>query len=313
MQTILGAGGGIGGPLAEEIRRTSALLRLVSRNPKKVNATDEVVAADLLNKDQVMKAVQGSKVVYVTVGLSYNAKIWEEQWPLLMRNVLDACSQHRAKLVFLDNVYMIGGDNVKRITEESPISPVSRKGNVRATLTRMILEAAEKGRVEAIIARSADYYGPVPDNRSMVIETVYKNLLKGKAAYWFCTADAKHSVTYVPDAAIAMALLGNTSDAFNQIWNLPTSAEAPTGRQWVEMFAEELGKPAKIQILSKGMTRLIGLFVPALRESVEMLYQFDRDYVFDSTKFIRRFKMQPKSPLEGVRETVEALLTRIVK
>ena len=305
MQTILGAGGGIGGPLAEEIRKRSSILRLVSRNPKKVNAADELIAANLLNRDQVFDAVQGSEVVYLTVGLPYNLKIWEEQWPILMRNVLDACAHHRAKLVFLDNVYMIGGDNVNWMTEESPISPISKKGIVRAKLTRMILEAVEEGELEAIIARCADYYGPVPDNRSVVIETVYKNLIKNKAAYWFCNPNVRHSITYVPDAARAMALLGNTPDAYNQIWNLPTSPEAPTGRQWVEMFAAELGKPAKIRILSKGMTRLLGLFAPVLRESVEMLYQYDRDYVFDSTKFINRFSMHPTSLREGVHQTAE--------
>jgi nucleoside-diphosphate-sugar epimerase len=307
MQTILGAGGGIGTPLAEELRNFTSALRLVSRNPKSANASDECVAADLLNKTQVMDAVRGSDVVYLTAGLVYNSKIWEAQWPVIMRNVLDACEAHKAKLLFFDNVYGIGGDNVKHITEESPLSPVSKKGTVRAALDRMILEASDKGKVQSIIARCADYFGPVPDNRSPLIETVYKNLKNAKAAYWFCDADVKHSVTYVPDAAKAVALLGNTPDAYNQIWNLPTSAEAPTGRQWIELFAAELRTPPKTQILSRNMCRLLGLFVPVLRESVEMLYQYDRDYVFDSAKFSKRFNIQPTTPKDAVRQTVAVL------
>ena len=73
----------------------------------------------------------------------------------------------------------------------------------------------------ALIARSADFYGP-GNEKSFVTEMVYKNIKTGKAANWFINADKKHSFTYTPDAAKATALLGNTKDAYNQIWHLPT-------------------------------------------------------------------------------------------
>ncbi|MBA5844882.1 NAD-dependent dehydratase, partial [Escherichia coli] len=76
-----------------------------------------------------------------------------------IKNVIDACSTHNAKLVFFDNVYAIGGDNVKHITENSPISPTSKKGEVRAEVNKLILDSVEKGKLNAIIARSADFFG----------------------------------------------------------------------------------------------------------------------------------------------------------
>ena len=42
MQTILGSGGAIGLPLAKELKSFTSQIRLVSRNPKKVNDTDEL-------------------------------------------------------------------------------------------------------------------------------------------------------------------------------------------------------------------------------------------------------------------------------
>jgi nucleoside-diphosphate-sugar epimerase len=111
MQTILGAGGVIGSELAKSLPKFTNQIRLVSRNPKKVNQSDEIVSADLLNGEQTLKAVEGSEVVYLTAGLPYNIKIWQSQWPTIMRNVIGACVQHNAKLVFFDNVYSYGRVN----------------------------------------------------------------------------------------------------------------------------------------------------------------------------------------------------------
>ena len=143
-QTILGAGGAIGIELAKALTTFTADIRLVGRNPKKVNSTDQLYQADLTNRDQVFKAVEGSQVVYLMVGFDYNTKLWQQMWPPLIKNVTDACLHHQAKLLFFDNVYAIGGDNVNHITEHSPISPTSKKGEVRAAVDKLILESIDK-------------------------------------------------------------------------------------------------------------------------------------------------------------------------
>ncbi|HEX7583349.1 MAG TPA: NAD(P)H-binding protein, partial [Prolixibacteraceae bacterium] len=81
MQTILGSGGAIGIELAKALKEFTSEIRLVSRNPKKVNATDELMSADLLNTEDVRKAVKGSSVVYVTIGFPYSVKVWKKSWP----------------------------------------------------------------------------------------------------------------------------------------------------------------------------------------------------------------------------------------
>jgi len=47
MQTILGAGGPIDVELAKALPKYTDKIRLVSRNPKRINDTDELVSADL--------------------------------------------------------------------------------------------------------------------------------------------------------------------------------------------------------------------------------------------------------------------------
>ncbi|GIV44051.1 MAG: hypothetical protein KatS3mg035_1174 [Bacteroidia bacterium] len=168
-QTILGAGGAIGTELAKALRDYTIDIRLVSRNPKKVNPDDELFKADLSQKEQVEKAVQGSEIVYLTIGLDYKTQLWQKMWVPLIEHVIVACQKHNCKLVFFDNVYAIGGDNVKHITEESPISPCSKKGEVRAEVDRRILKAIESNQIKAIIARAPDFFSEFKD-KSLVDE-----------------------------------------------------------------------------------------------------------------------------------------------
>ena len=306
MQTILGASGAIGTELAKALKNYTDDIRLVSRNPKKINDTDTILSADLTQREEVFRAVKGSSIVYLTVGLEYNINVWKKHWPALMTNVIDACIENNARFVFFDSVYMIGGDNVKHITEESPFSPTSKKGEMRVLLNKMILNAIETRNLKVIIARAPDFYGAVKD-RSMPTELIYKNLIAGKKAQWLFNAKVKHSFIYVPDAAKATALLGNTEIAYNQIWNLPTDKHSMTGEEWIQLFAKEMGKSAKYQLVPAWMVCTIGIFVRFMKEIYEMRYQFDRDYFFDSSKFENYFKVKPTSYQEGVKETLAAL------
>lgn len=305
MQSILGSGGAIGIELAKALKEFTSEIRLVSRNPKKVNTTDELRSADLLNVADVRKAVQGSSVVYVTVGFHYSIKVWKESWPKLITNVITACKEHNCKLVFFDNIYMYDSNNLNGMTEGTPIKPPSKKGKIRAEIAKMIMDDVREGKLTALIARSADFYGPEILNTSMLTETVFKPLSNGKKANWMSSVNFKHSFTYTPDAGKATALLGNTEDAYNQVWHLPTAANPFTGKAWIEAIAKEIGVKPKYQAAPKFLVRIIGLFVPIMREMVEMMYQYDRDYVFDSGKFEKRFDFKPTPYIDGIREIVK--------
>jgi len=307
MQTILGSGGAIGTELAKALKQYTSDIRLVSRNPKKVNDTDTLFPADLSDKSQVSKAIEGSEICYLTLGYEYKTKVWQEKWPALIKNVVEACIQHKTKLVFFDNVYAIGGDNVKHITELSPISPTSKKGKVRAFVDQHILENIETGKLNAIIARSPDFFGPSNKETSLVLNLVYDNFAKGKKAQWFCNADVIHTMGYTPDLAKGTAILGNTADAYNQIWNLPVDMNVLTGREWVKLFATEMNASDKVTVLPMWGLKLLGVFIPIMREMPEMMYQFDRPYNFDCTKFMNRFEFKTTSNLDAVKFAIEAL------
>lgn len=305
MQTILGANGTIGSVLARELRTYTNKIRLVSRNPVKVNDSDELFPADLSQPGLVEKAVEGSDVVYLVVGFDYKVKVWEEKWPVLMRATIDACIKHKAKLVFFDNVYMYDMTVIPHMTEDSAINPPSKKGAVRKLIAQMILDEVKAGNLRALIARSADFYGP-HNEKSFVNEVVYKNIKKGKSANWFINADKKHSFTFTPDAAKATALLGNTDDAYNQVWHLPTDKNSLTGKEFIQLFAEEMKTVTKVSVMPMWLIKVLGIFIPIMKEMPEMMYQYDRDYFFDSSKFDKRFDFKTTSYHDGVKMTVSS-------
>ncbi|HMO41424.1 MAG TPA: NAD-dependent epimerase/dehydratase family protein [Saprospiraceae bacterium] len=307
MQTIIGANGAIGTPLAKELRHYTDRVRLVSRNPKAVHPDDELLAANLLDFKDIDRAVAGSEVVYITIGFAYNIHEWRKVWPPFIQQMIEACERHNAKMVFFDNVYMYDIKAIPHMTEDAPMHPPSKKGTVRKQLVEMIFEAVEAGRIQALIARGADFYGP-GNTTSFLIETIAKPLKQGKRVTILGAADKKHSYTYTPDAAKATAILGNTPDAYNQIWHMPTHPDTLTQREWLELFAREMGIAVpKYSVLPKWMLGMLGIFVPFMREVHEMIYQFDRDYFLDSSKFEQRFNFQPTDYQTGARATVQAL------
>jgi nucleoside-diphosphate-sugar epimerase len=305
-QTILGSGGGIGVPLAMELKNFTDNIRLVSRNPKKVNDTDELFPVDVNDLTLIDKAIEGSEVVYVTIGFEYNLKVWQKTWPSFLQEVINSCIRHGSKLVFFDNIYMYSKNSVPFMTEDSATDPPSEKGKVRMKLRKMILEATEKNNLTALIARSADFYGPWNKNSALTM-MVADNLIKGKKAQVFGDPGKIHTYTYTPDAARATALLGNTPDAFNKEWHVPTTKEKLTNLQWIDLIAGELNTTAKIQKVPGLMISILGIFVPIMKEFPEMLYQYEQDYVFDSSKFEKRFGIFATPPEEGIKKLIESL------
>jgi nucleoside-diphosphate-sugar epimerase len=195
---------------------------------------------------------------------------------------------------------MYDKDHLNPMTENTKVNPPSKKGEIRKQIAEMIMEQAEVGEFKALIARSADFYGPAIENTSLLTETVFKPLSQGKTANWLADDSCKHSFTFTPDAAKATALLGNTDHAYGQVWHLPTASNPLTGEEWVEAIAKKLDVKPKHRVVSPFIVRIMGWFIPIMKESVEMLYQYDRDYVFDSSKFASEFDLKPTPYEEGI-------------
>jgi nucleoside-diphosphate-sugar epimerase len=307
MITILGAGGVISNHLVPLLAAQNKPFRVVSRTARPTPGATEVVAADITDRDQTIRAVAGSSVVLLLVGLKYDRKVWAEQWPRIMANTIEACKRAGARLVFFDNVYMYGRVN-GTMTEETPFNPCSRKGEIRAQIATTLLNEIQAGSLTAIIARAADFYGPAsPTGVANVL--VFDAWAKNQKASWLVNDSVPHSLIYTPDAARAVLTLAESESesesesAWNQTWHLPTTPNPPTGREFITAAAQAMNRAPKYRVLSPLMVRLFGWFNPVVGEIYEMLYQNDSPYVFDSSKYARAFGFSGTPYDEGIRAT----------
>ncbi|SYZ74664.1 NAD-dependent epimerase/dehydratase [Candidatus Zixiibacteriota bacterium] len=299
---ILGAGGAIGSVLAEELIRNGKKIKLVSRSGRAFPGT-ESAAADLTDLTSVQNAVEPNATVYLLAGLPYDHKIWKIQWPLIMRNAVTACGEKSARLLFFDNVYMYGRVDGP-MTENTPNYPCSKKGEIRSEIAEYLMSQVKNGKLNALIARAADFYGPYSEKSSVPYFLIFSRLSTGKKAQCLVSARTRHSYTYTGDCGKALYLLANSENTFNQIWHLPTASPPLTGEEFIKLSAEKLGAKPDYQVLKKWMARSLGVFNKAVAESYEMLYQNEFDYVFDSSKFVSRFNIEATPYEKGIAETV---------
>ncbi|WP_310636332.1 NAD-dependent epimerase/dehydratase family protein [Delftia acidovorans] len=288
MQTILGANGQIAVELARELHRNyTHNLRLVSRNPRKVNDTDELVSADLTNSAQTLEAVRGSEVVYFTAGLPPDTELWEGQFPAMLRNALDATRAAGARFVYFDNTYMYP-QTAQRQTEETAFAPVGRKGRVRALMAEMVLAEMQRGDIPVAIARAPEFYGP-GKTQSITNTLVIGPLKAGQKAKVPVRDDKLRTLIWTPDASRAMAAIGNAHDAYGQTWHLPCWDERLTYQAFVNLAAATFGVEPRYKVLSHLAMVVAGWVSKPVRELRELLPRYAHDNVFDSSKFKRRF------------------------
>jgi nucleoside-diphosphate-sugar epimerase len=308
LHTLLGANGTIATELLPILFKNNEAVRLVSRNPKPVQGA-ETVKADVLDYEQVLQAVAGSHVVYLLVGLEYNFKVWRTSWPLIMRNVINACKATGAKLIYFDNIYMYG-KVAGKITEETPFKPVSKKGEVRAQVDTMLLNEMKAGTVKAVIAKATDFYGPRCSDKSAPGLLVFERMKKGQTAQSFVAANQPRSYSYTPDCAMGLYLLATSDVAIGQVWHLPTALPAPTGQGFIDIAAKYMQAKNKVQVLPKFLLKVVGLFNPFMKELYEMLYQWEFPLELDSSKFEKAFNVKPTPYEQGIKETAEWFLAK---
>ena len=305
MHTILGANGIIGEELAKALRNSyTNEIRLVGRNPKKVNPDDELLKADLFNIKDVHNALEDTEIAYLTVGLPYTSEVWLRDWVRIMENVIAGCKKHNCKLVYFDNTYAYPQDAVLQ-KEDTPMTSVGKKGSGKRLAAELLLKAIEGKEIEALICRAPEFYGP-GKTKGFTNALIFENLKKGKKPKVFLKDDVLRTLIYTPDASKAMALLGNTKDAYGQTWHLPCDDNRLTYKQFIAEISSQLGRPVNYEVLSSFKLKIASFFNTMVRETHELFPRYQIDNIFDSSKFKKRFPdFQVTSYPEGIRSILK--------
>lgn len=313
MQTILGANGRIGEELARELKRNfTSDIRIVSRRAQKVNDTDEIFSADLSVREKAIEAVKGSEIAYFTLGLPISSDLWEKQFPVILRNVIDACKVNGTKLVFFDNTYMYPQDD-RILTENTAFDPVGRKGRVRRQMAEMVLKEIRSGELEAVICRAPEFYGPAK-TQSITNTLIFNNIKEGKTLKVPLSDKKKRSLIWTPDASRATALIGNTPDAFGQTWHLPVDKSHPTYREFIRIASEIYGRDLKYSVVPRFVFSIGALFNKKMKELLELLPRYEYNNIFDDSKFRNKFpNFQVTSYQQGIGQIKNEQLSEKIK
>ncbi|MCX5205595.1 NAD-dependent epimerase/dehydratase family protein [Streptomyces sp. NBC_00237] len=288
MQTVLGSGGQIAEELTRELHRNFTHdIRLVSRNPRTVHETDQLVPADLMDPGATDAAVAGSDIVYLTVGLPMDSERWEQRFPAMMANTIAACQKHGSKLVFFDNTYMYPRTSTPQ-NEGTGFEPIGRKASVRAQIATTLLGEMEAGAIDAVICRAPEFYGP-GKTQSLTNSAVFHRIKHGKRPMVPLNAHTRRTLIWTPDASRAMARIGNTPDAYGQTWHLPIDPDRPTYQDMIDIASQVTGKKIHYSTVPNWAFRIGGLVNPAVKEVEELLPRYRQDNIFDSSKFTTRF------------------------
>lgn len=300
LHVVLGATGGVGQSVAQQLAAQGIPVRAVNRSGRQIEGVaEDAMAADLMNRESALAACQGADVIYHCAGLPYHE--WATHFPVMLDNIIAAASATGATLVYTDNCYMYAPTS-QPLTEESLQAPVTRKGKIRKQLADTVLAAHAEGRIRATIGRAPDFYGPGVRS-SAVGEQLFGALVRGKRVPWLGKLDVPHALSYVEDFARGLITLGAHEQAWGQVWHIP-AAPALTGRQFITLAGEVAGVRARPLVASATVLRLLGLTNPVLRESVEMLYEFTEPYLFDGSKYARTFGGEPTPHRDALQRTV---------
>ena len=294
LQVVLGASGGTGRALVDELVRQGRRVRAVSRGPAAgLPVGVEHVQADLYEPADASRAIAGASVVYHAAQPAY-AK-WVGNFERLNASVADAAAAAGARLVFCDNLYMYGPGS-SPMTEATPQRATDRKGAQRIRLAADLLARHERGELEVVIGRSSDYFGPHGENTGPG-ERVFGAAIEGKAAGALGRTDVPHSLSYLPDLARAMVILGDRDEAAGRAWHLPVT-DPMTVREFLDHVYAVAGKPVKIQLAGPAMVKVLGVFIPMMREVGVVLYQWNEPWISDWSAFEAAFGPFERTPLD---------------
>ena len=300
---VLFGGGQVGQPLARILLERRKRVRIVKRSAGGLPEGAELLPGDASNLNFCVEAVRGASTVYHCMNPPYYARVWAELLPRYMENLIAAAARNGARLVVLDNVYMLGRPQGKPLDEDTPPRPCSRKGEVRARVAERMWEAHRRGDVRATSGRASDFYGP-GGTLTHLGDQFWRPVIAGQRGRVVVDPDAIHTYHYIPDVAAGLATLGTAGDdAYGRPWMLPCTP-AETMRALLVRFSRELRREIRLRTTPRTVLKILALAVPFLREIDEMLYQWQEPFVIDDRRFREWFGQGPEDVQRAAADTV---------
>ncbi len=276
-------------------------VRMVNRRGRipAMPAEVEALTGDAFDRKDVVRLTAGAQAVYQCAQPLYYE--WVKYFPSLQEAMIQGVSENGGRLIVSENLYQYGEPRGSVLTEDSPLLAANRKGRVRKKMTEALFEAHAKGKIRVAAARGSDFFGP---DEPIKTGLIFIPALTGKTVNLLGRTDRLHTFTYTSDFGKALAILGTDDRGLGKAWHVP-SPPPVTQKKFLEEIEKNIGKKIRFRTAGGLMLGVMGLFSPLMRELPEMLFQWNEDFVMDSTRFQNTFGMKPTSFSDAIRLTVD--------
>lgn len=268
-----------------------------------VGGVVETIALDATNASELAKIASGAVAIYNCANPRYSQ--WATAWPPLAASLLSAAETTGAVLVTMSNLYGYA-DPTEPMTEDSPLAPSSKKGQIRVDMWMAAKASHDAGRSRVVEVRASDFIGAQVGENGHIGDRVVPNVLKGKGVMIVGDPTHLHSWTATEDVARALITVATEPAAWGKAWHVPT-AQPVSAAELVARMSQLAGKdPIKVGSIPNLVLGLLGLFNKDVKALKEMRYQFDRPFVIDSSAFTKEFGWDHRPLDETLLEVLDA-------
>jgi len=305
---ILGFTGGIGHAVGLALSKRNIPIKVLARNVEKANKYSkginnlEIIQGDTSNLQDLKKSFQGIGVVHYCINIPYNQ--WEKHALRYFKKCVDMAIEHKVKLVFPGNVYVYGSAKYNPVDEKHPHAAHTKKGQIRMEMEEMLALAQKDHGLDYTIVRMPDFYGPFVINGFS--EQLYRSAIRGKTLRWIGDLNTEIELIYIEDGGEAMVMASSSEKSNGEVFNIPGVA-ITTSQKYLAEIVKESGAKSKITTLNSNLLfKIIGLFIPVMKELVEMLYLKREKLILNGAKFTAIIGTLPVTDYKnGIRKTLD--------
>lgn len=307
---LFGAAGAAGRIIAASLGAAGRDYRVVGRSREALVAAfghdphAEIVTWNPDDPASISVAAQGLQSVVYLVGVPYDR--FAEHPPLMQKTLAGITAAGVERFVLIGTVYPYGRAGSNPIAEDHPREPHTFKGKMRLAQENLVLQAHGKNGLSTLVLRLPDFYGPGIE-RSL-LNGVFEAAANGKRAQMIGPVDVPHEFIYLPDIGAVVETLTRTPEAYGRWWHL-AGAGTITQREVARQAYPLAGGQPRLMVAGKTMLRVLGLFIPLMRELVEMNYLMTEPIVLDDSALTKLIGPIAKTSYEeGIRQCMAAAL-----
>jgi nucleoside-diphosphate-sugar epimerase len=278
-------------------------VRLVSPIPCMLKGVEHKLI-NINNYEHLVDAVAGSTVVYMLVLFPVEKEEFVRDCLNMMRNVINASKEARAKFIYLDQAY-VNREISGIISEDNMYDPTGLSGKTHAKMAEMLQNEMREGTIKAAIARTTDFFGPGCPTYSKINRFIFDNLQQKRRAIWSVDVHTIRTFNYFPDIARALYVLGTNKSAIGQLWHMPAASPGISVSELIQLASLYMNASEKPLIIPTWLLQAMQPFNHWFKSLYETSCKNDNSFIFNSSKFENTFNFLPTPYGISIKATAE--------